>query len=142
MTNRLYLSLDENRGSGHAGLPKDGLLFPDIPPDRLGRRAGTATKRLGKWVRQKVGIIDRRFDPNHSWRHRFVSECREAGVDRETQDALTGHSDGTVSRNYGEFYIRTVFYPAIAKLVSPLDKTSLKGRAGDRDEAGRPLCAV
>src|SRR6516165_10307994 len=56
MTNRLYLSLDENRGSGHAGLPKDGLLFPDIPPDRLGRRAGTATKRLGKWVRQKVGI--------------------------------------------------------------------------------------
>jgi integrase len=62
-----------------ARLPKDGLLFPEIRPDRFGRRAGTATKRIGKWVRQTVGVIDRRFDPNHSWRHRFISECREAG---------------------------------------------------------------
>ena len=83
--------------------PNDGLLFPDIRPDRFGRRAGTATKWIGKWARQKVGITDRRFDPNHSWRHRFISECREAGVDKENRDALTGHSDGSVSRDYGEF---------------------------------------
>jgi hypothetical protein len=52
-----------------AGLPKDGSLFPDIPPDRFGRRSGTATKWIGKCIRQTVGITDRRFDPNHSWRH-------------------------------------------------------------------------
>jgi integrase len=117
-----------------AGLPKDGLLFPDIPPDRFGRRAGTATKWIGKWVRGTVGITDRRFDPNHAWRHRFVSECREAGVDEETRNALTGHSDGSVSRDYGEFYIRTVFYPAIVKLVSPLEKTPVEGGTGQRNQ--------
>jgi integrase len=109
-----------------AGLPPNGLLFPNIRPDRFGRRAGTATKWIGKWIRQTVGVTDRRFDPNHSWRHRFISECREARVDRETRDALTGHSDGSVSRDYGEFYIRTVFYPAIVKLISPLDKTPVE----------------
>lgn len=111
-------------------LPIGGLLFPEIPPDRFGRRAGTATKWIGKWVRGTVGITDRRFDPSHSWRHRFISECREARIDEETRNALTGHSDGSVSRDYGEFYIRTVFYPAILKLVSPLDKVSIDGGAG------------
>ena len=95
-------------------------------------RASTATKWIGKWVRGTVGVTDRRFDPNHSRRHRFISECREAGIDEETRNALTGHSDGSVSRDYGEFYIRTVFYPAILKLVSPLDKVPMGG-AGQRD---------
>jgi hypothetical protein len=104
-----------------------GLLFPDIPPDRFCRRAGTATRWIGKWVRPKVGITDHRFDPKHSWRHRFLSECREAGVDRETCDALTGHSDGSVSRDHGEFYIRTVFYPAIIKLVESARQNACGG---------------
>ena len=81
-------------------------------------------------VRQTVGVTDRRFDPNHSWRHRFISECREAGIDKEIRDALTGHSDGSVSRDYGEFYIRTVFCPAIVKLVSPFDKMPVEDGTG------------
>jgi integrase len=36
--------IDEGFMGYVAELPKDGLLFPDIPPDRFGRRAGTATK--------------------------------------------------------------------------------------------------
>jgi integrase len=122
--------IDEGFMGYVAELPKDGLLFPEIPPDRFGRRAGTATKWIGKWVRHTVGMTDRRFDPNHSGRHRFISECREAGVDEETRNALTRHSDGSVSRDYGEFYIRTIFYPAIVKLISPLDKRFVAGGAG------------
>ena len=94
-------------------------------------RASTATKWIGKWVRGTVGITDRRFDPNHSLRHRFISECRETGIDEKTRNALTGHSDGSVSRDYGEFYIRTVFYPAILKLVSPPEKTAVERGTGD-----------
>jgi integrase len=90
-----------------SSLPKDGLLFPEIPPDRFGRRAGTATKSISRWIRQTVGIEDDRLAPSHSWRHRFISECREARIDEETRDALTGHSDGSASRDYGEFYVRT-----------------------------------
>jgi hypothetical protein len=95
--------------------------------------AGAPVRRSGsaKWVRGTVRVTDRHFDPNHSRRHRFISECREAGIDEETRNALTGHSDGSVSRDYGEFYIRTVFYPAILKLVSPPEKTAVERGTGD-----------
>jgi integrase len=105
-----------------ADLPKDGPLFPDIRPDRFGRRAGTATKQIGEWVRNTIGITDPRLAPSHAWRHRFISEAREAGIDTETRGAITGHSDRSASREYGDFYVRTVLYPAIRKIVSPLDK--------------------
>jgi hypothetical protein len=72
---------------------------------------------------QMVGITDRRFDPNHSWRH-----AGKPGIDRETRDALTGHSDDSVSRDYGEF--GTAFYRAIIRLVNSLDKTPVEGGTG------------
>jgi hypothetical protein len=34
---------------------------------------------------------------------------------------LTGHRDGKVSRDYGEFYVTTVLGPAIDRMLSPLD---------------------
>jgi len=106
-----------------SSLPKDGPLFPDLTPDRFGRRSGNGTKRIGRWVRgEKVGITDRRKAPNHSWRHRFKSECRDAWLPDEVKNALLGHDDGSAAQDYGEFYIRTVLYEAITKIKSPLDK--------------------
>lgn len=52
-------------------LPKDGPLFPGLKRDLFGSRAGTATKRLSRWLRKTVGITDRNIAPNHSFRHRF-----------------------------------------------------------------------
>jgi len=108
-------------------LPQDGPLFPDLKPDRFGRRAGTATKEMGRWLRraQKVlGIllVDKvRYVANHSWRHRFKSECRRVQIEEEVHDALTGHRDGKVSRDYGEYYIESVLGPAIDSMISPFD---------------------
>jgi len=49
--------------------PKDGPLFPDLTPDSFGKRSGTGTKRIGRWVRSsKVSITDPRKAPSHSWR--------------------------------------------------------------------------
>jgi integrase len=113
-------------------LPKDGPLFPDLRDGRYGR-AGTATKNIGRWLRQvqkETGVLlveEPRFAPNHSWRHRFKSEARRVGKDQrpimseETSDALTGHYEGKVSRDYGEYYVDSVLRPAIQSMVSPFD---------------------
>jgi integrase len=113
-------------------LPKDGPLFPDLKDGRYGR-AGTATKNIGRWLRQvqkETGILlveEPRFAPSHSWRHRFKSEARRVGEDRkpimseETSDALTGHYEGRVSRDYGEYYVDSVLRPAIESMQSPFD---------------------
>jgi integrase len=111
------------------GLPKDGPLFPDLKPDRFGRRAGAATKKIGAWLRRlqkETGVLlveKGRYAPNHSWRHRFVSEARRVRMEEEVHDALTGHQEGRgrVSRDYGEYYITTVLGPAIDSMVSPFD---------------------
>jgi integrase len=113
-------------------LPPDGPLFPDLNDGRYGR-AGTATKSIGRWLRQvqkETGVLlveEPRFAPNHSWRHRFKSEARRVGDDQrpimseETSDALTGHYEGKVSRDYGEYYVASVLRPAIESMLSPFD---------------------
>jgi integrase len=104
----------------------DGPLFPDLTPDRFGRRAGSATKRIGRWLRQVqeesgVLLVDtKRYVPNHSWRHRFKSEARRVRIEEEVHDALTGHREGKISRDYGEYYVATVLGPAIDSMLSPL----------------------
>jgi integrase len=108
-------------------LPPNGPLFPDLTPDLHGRRAGSATKRIGRWLRQvqeQTGVLlveEPRFAPNHSWRHRFKSEARRVGMDEEVHDALTGHREGKVSRDYGEYYVEAVLGPAIETMLSPFD---------------------
>lgn len=60
-------------------LPADGPLFPDLSPDRFGRRGGNGTKIIGRWVRAS-GITNPRKAPNHAWRHRFkgrMPRCRD-----------------------------------------------------------------
>lgn len=117
-------------------LPNPGPLFPSLVPDRFGSRAGTATKRIGDWLRKlqkekKVLLIEKpRFAPNHSWRHRFKSEARRVRMDEETHDALTGHRDGKVSRDYGEYYIEAVLGPAIGSMLSPFDIRSTDTATG------------
>ena len=105
------------------GLPRTGPLFPSLGTDYFGRRGGIATKRVSRWLHDAVGIPkDRRIAPSHSWRHRFISECRAAEILDSTRDALVGHDDGSTSRDYGEFYIVKTLYPALTRIKSPFDK--------------------
>lgn len=54
---------------------KVGLLFPELPPDKFGKRGGNGNKILGRWVRG-LGLKDLRLAPNHSWRHRLKTLAR------------------------------------------------------------------
>jgi integrase len=85
------------------------LLFPGITPGRFGSRAGNGTKTIGRWIRERVGITDPRKAPNHSWRHYFKSVCRNADIEEEYHDALTGHKGESEGRDYGEYYVRVPY---------------------------------
>lgn len=82
-------------------------VFPELVPDHDGRRGGNFGKWFARYLRSAdgVGISDPRV-VFHSFRHTFITMCREAGLSEEIHDALTGHVSGTVSRRYGEMPIR------------------------------------
>jgi len=76
-------------------------LFPELRPDRYGRRAGNWSKWFGRYLRKDVGIEDRRL-VFHSFRHTFKDICRNSNVSEEVHDALTGHTGGEgIGRQYG-----------------------------------------
>ena len=41
----------------------------------------------------------------------------QAGIAKEIHDALTDHSEGKVYRDYGEYCVRAVLYPAIKAML-------------------------
>ena len=81
------------------------LSFPEIPPDQFSRRAGTATKWIGKWIRRKGCGYPPSFRSELFLPASVHLGMPIIGIDRETRDAPIGHSDGSVSREYGEFYL-------------------------------------
>lgn len=80
----------------------EGCLF-SYDLDQKGGRF--RSKILTVWVRS-LGINDKDLSPNHAWRHRFKTMCREYGILTEYQNAITGHAnDRNVANSYGEFPI-------------------------------------
>jgi integrase len=79
--------------------------------DVLGPLKG-AINRVTEFVR--LHVEDERVSPNHAWRHRFVTLCREHGVSEELRDMIVGHSGRTVAaREYGG---RAGLYREVCKL--------------------------
>lgn len=102
-------------------LPRHGPLFPDVKPDRYGKRGGNGQRRLSRWIRDGLGITSKRISPNHSCRHRFADECRKVGVSREVRFAIDGHADSTVGGKYGDQgFPLSVLADAVAKIKSPV----------------------
>jgi integrase len=118
------------------GLPKDGPLFPNLTPDRYGRRGGSGSKRLCRWIRGNLGMNNSRKAPNHAWRHRFKSICRRAGIEEEYHEALTGHTgEGSEGREYGEYEVQVLFRE-ICKIKSPINPDD-EGSANQRKISSR-----
>ena len=106
------------------GLRSGSPLFPDLALGHYGTRGETATKRHGRWVRQKVGITDEAKHPAHSWRHRLKDALRFAHVPDEAADALLGHDNAA---NSGAGYGRgwrgrpDELANVLAKVASPVE---------------------
>lgn len=80
-------------------------LFPDLRHDGL--KPGDTTAAFSKWFgrwRRENGFHSAELQDFHSFRGTFIEACREAEMEEEIRDRLTGH-DGPpskkVSRKYG-----------------------------------------
>lgn len=101
-----FIAFVEKAPPGHL------FLRPSRNGDVLGPLQGLKN-RLGEFVR---GVVpDKGVDPNHGWRHRFKTVCREAGIDAEVRDYIQGHAPRNVAERYGEIPIKAQA-AAIAKL--------------------------
>ncbi len=80
----------------------DGHLFlrPNkCTGDVLGPLKGVKN-RVREFVR--IYVPDRNVQPNHAWRHLFITRSREADVDQELRRMITGHSgEGVDEKVYG-----------------------------------------
>jgi integrase len=100
-----------------------GPLFPAFSLGQDNRRSDAASREISEWIRD-LGIKDPsqklRYKPNHSFRNYVKTQWRNAKVEEETHDAITGHgSRKDESRNYGEYELRLML-EAIEKLPNPL----------------------
>jgi integrase len=125
----LHKRLLDERFLGYVrSLPKDGPLFPTLKADKFGSKGGTATKKIGPFVRALAtgmpSLVDRRLSPNHSWRHRLINECRRIPIREDIEHALTGHAQEGTAPDYGEYAINTMLGPALDKTRSPFDVPS------------------
>src|SRR6516165_6066972 len=102
-----------------------GRRFPTLKADKFGSKGGTATKKIGPFVRtlaaKMPSLADRRLSPNHSWRHRLIEECRRIPIREDIEHALIGHAQEGTAPDYGEYAINTMLGPAIDKTRSPFD---------------------
>lgn len=76
-------------------------LFPHLQPDRYGKRGGNWSKWWARW-RKALGV-EGSSKCFHAFRHAFKTACRNAAIEEEIHDALTGHSGGGIGRDYGDY---------------------------------------
>ena len=100
-----------------------GPLFPAFSLGQDNRRGDAASRIISEWVRG-LGIKNPsprlRYKPNHSFRNYVKTQWRNAKIEEETHNAITGHgSSKDESRNYGEYDLKLML-EAIEKLPNPL----------------------
>jgi integrase len=80
----------------YATQQEDGWLFPHTATDKS---ANAWTQWFGRYL-DRLGIGGGRKGL-HSLRHGFKDRLRAGGVPEDLNDAITGHSNGSVGRAYG-----------------------------------------
>lgn len=96
-------------------------LFPEIKPDSRDHLTGRWSKWWNRYL-DSVGIKEKGKD-FHSFRHTFKHYARACGMPEDAHDAMTGHQNPTIGRNYGNAWgyplkplnaaIRRLKYPGL-----------------------------
>jgi integrase len=90
------------------------LFHKGKEPASYEAKAKRIANQLAEWLR-KEGITPDGVQPNHGWRHRLKTQCRELGISDRVFDAIQGHAGRTASDNYGDVTLKTKI-DAIARL--------------------------
>lgn len=102
-------------------LPTASSLFPMLKACPKGFYGVSVGKAWAEYLRKIVGLRSP-ASPSHGFRHTFKTLCRAASIPEDIHDAMTGHSSGAVSRDYGSMPLTTMSnelkkYPALARLL-------------------------
>ncbi|NEJ96257.1 MULTISPECIES: DUF6538 domain-containing protein [Rhizobium] len=79
-----------------------GHLFMKVFGDTEKAQRGawrTTKNRVRDFVRETVK--DPQVQPNHAWRHRFMTLGRNLGISRDVRFSITGHEPGAEGDDYG-----------------------------------------
>lgn len=96
-------------------------LWPDVRSEGKGPRSAAWSKWINRYMREECGI-DESGKVFHSFRHTFKRMARDAGLNEEIHDALTGHANkGSVGRSYGAGYSIKPLADAVNALTPPVD---------------------
>jgi integrase len=101
------------------GAAPDASLWPGLRSAE-GRPVSVQwSKWFGRFLRQKVGITDRR-KVFHSFRHTFKRMARDARIPEELHDAMTGHAgNGSVGKSYGRGVSLRPLIEAMGNIAAP-----------------------
>ncbi|MGV6804085.1 MAG: DUF6538 domain-containing protein [Ruegeria sp.] len=70
------------------------------------RKAKRIANQVAEWL-SKSGLTPEGLLPNHAWRHRFKTQCRELGISDRVVDAIQGHAGKTAGDDYGDVTLKT-----------------------------------
>ena len=85
----------------------DGPLFHNATdPEKYKRAAQVVSNKISDWVRN-AKLCPEGVQPNHAWRHRFKTQCRELGISDRVVDAIQGHAGRTAADSYGDVTLKT-----------------------------------
>ena len=94
-----------------------GRIFSEIKVGANGYFSHNFSKWFGRYLKQvEVKTAKTSF---HSFRHNFKDGLRNAGSEDSRQNALMGHSDGSVPSTYGTGYSPKVLNDDLQKIEYP-----------------------
>lgn len=79
-------------------------LFPEVPVDKYGAKSTKFASWWGQVVREQGINV---HQPTHAFRHTFKTMLRTLGASDRVNDAITGHTSGSVGDKYGTVYLAT-----------------------------------
>jgi len=100
-----------------------GRIFPEIKAGANGYFSHNFSKWFGRYLKQvEVKTTKTTF---HSFRHNFKDGLRNAGIEDSRQNALMGHSDGSVPSVYGSGQSLKILNDDIQKIDFGIDFNGL-----------------
>ena len=102
-----------------AGAGPESPLWPGVEADSEGRRAGPWSKWFNRYLRNQAGVEDP-AKVFHFFRHTFKRMARDANLQEEMHDFMTGHAGGGgVGRGYGRGFGLKAMAVEMAKIEAP-----------------------
>lgn len=89
-----------------ASSPSGPLFHNADKPEKYKRAAEVVSNKLSNWLRESK-LTPTGLQPNHAWRHRLKTQCRELGISDRVVDAIQGHAGKTAGDDYGDVTLKT-----------------------------------